>query len=334
MSESKPAPDDIERLFKALGSHISDTRYDALMETRTLTPEQIVELVEVAKRSKTRSLWHHRLKIAFGLTILIGVLFPFSLPSFPFPFPLFTILGPMIVFYALLSETGRSVVRWQEENLVRVLENSAASGCVEAVLWMLGTAQGTARARLLIVLQHRLPELRASDVREWTARQKEPLKLLLRSWHQYDELAYCILKAMPEIGGAWALESVELLAKLEQWQPEQISTIYIRHRMQELPWQGRRRADLKPTRREIEETIKPFRRIGEAAAECLPGLRAKAMDEEAAKVLLRAAGVESQTQELLRPAGDRGAVTDPATLLRPGMRTSHSPEESASNNRH
>ncbi|MCW3101150.1 MAG: hypothetical protein JWL77_6768, partial [Chthonomonadaceae bacterium] len=177
--------------------------------------------------------------------------------------------------------------------------------------------------RLLKLLLRLLPELQADDAREWNARQREPFLRVLRAWHKNTELAHAILKAMPEIGGAWALETVERLAKLEHWNPDRLRANYQKVRMQSLPWQEPLRDDREPTPGEIEAMLDAFRQIGTVAAECLLGLRAKIQEEAAVRTLLRAADVVTPTGELLRPAGDKRATTDTTHLLRPGAQ----PEE-------
>ena len=183
---------------------------------------------------------------------------------------------------------------------------------------MLGTADGPAHTRLLQVLKDRLPGVHADETREWTVRQKEPLLWLLRSWHEHTELACTILQAMPEIGGAWALETVERLAEFTQWAPDRLRAAYHKASLETSPWEERppyiQRPSPDPAER--EETLASFLRIGNAAAACLPVLREKVRSEEAARVLLRASSVGNSPGQLLRPAEDKSRQTDIANLPR------------------
>lgn len=93
--------------------------------------------------------------------------------------------------------------------------------------------------------------------------------------------------------------------------------------MKGLPWES----GWEPEQQEIEETVVAFRRIGDAAAECLPLLREKVRGEEAAQVLLRASAAGSSPEQLLRPARENGAQPDTTNLLRPGMQPATQSEE-------
>lgn len=343
MFPSRTKPTEMEILFKALGSKDPDKRYHALMEAQELTSQQLTQLVQASIRRERRSSWRKRTRVGIVSVMVAG-----GLLSFPVSFFLVGIL--VCVHIAMsdfahpladeqrLQEIDRDAYRngvlraannWHDENLLRVMERAPDSRCVEAVLWMLGTAQGTARARLLDVLMYRLPEVRTDETREWTARQKEPLLLLLRSWHGHTQLACAILKAMPEIGGAWALETVERLAELEQWETERVCAAYKKAYLETAPWEERHSYIVQPnpTPREIEETVGIFHHLGNVAAACLPLLREKVQGEEAAQVLLRASFAGSSPEQLLRPVGENGAQPDTTNLLRPGMQPAPQSEE-------
>ncbi len=123
----------------------------------------------------------------------------------------------------------------------------AERGSVGAVLLLLEKAEGEQCNRLLTLLLRLLPDLRADDAREWNARQRELFLRGLRAWHKNTELASVLLQAMPVIGGTWALESVERLAKLKHWNPQRLRANYTKVRRETLPWQGRLQDDLQPT---------------------------------------------------------------------------------------
>lgn len=219
--------------------------------------------------------------------------------------------------------------QWHEENLLRVMERAPDSRCIEAVLWLLGTAQGEARARLLAVLQQRLPEVVAEDVREWTALQKDPLRLLLRTWHGHPELTCVILRAMPEIGGTWALATVERLAEMKNWKPARLNSLYQRLRLESLSLYERYQEDQQTTQPEIDAMLAAFQQVGHEASECLPGLWAKIQQEADSKVLLRASASEKGQEQLLRPAGDNGAPCGTQNLLRPDIQTTTPADDTA-----
>ncbi|MCW3095597.1 MAG: hypothetical protein JWL77_1215 [Chthonomonadaceae bacterium] len=319
MVAGRTQPAEMNMLFNALGSKSSERRYRALLEAMELTPEQLTEMAEMATRRGKSSLWLGRTKKALGLLIVFGGVFtpansPFSFSSLA----LASLLALMVCFWAGELDSYRRPTRWHTENLIRLLEMRSERGSVGAVLLLLEKAEGEQCDRLLKLLLRLLPELQADDAREWTTRQREPFLRVLRAWHKNTELAYAILKAMPEIGGTWALEAIERLARLKYWNPDRLRSNYNKVNRESLPWQGRLQNDRQPTEAEVEAMLDAFRQIGIIAAECLLGLRAKIQGEEAAQVLLRATDVRTQIEELLRPAADNGVVIDTTNLLRPG----------------
>ena len=311
-------PTEMETLFEALDSRDGVRRYQALMDAQALTSGQLEELVRIAERGNKRSSSRCLAPFLIGAALIDGIF----LSSTAFDLSaVFVIFGLLVAIYLFISGPEWPRMHWYQENILRILENAPDGRGTASVLYMLGSAKVKRWDRLHKILLKQLPMIRAEDVREWTFRQKEPIKLVLRSWQQHEELAHCILKAMPEIGGVWALGSVERLAKLERWEPEHIRANYRKLRLQELPWQARNKDDMQPTQIEIDAVVAVFRRIGEAAAVCLPLLRERIRGEEAAKVLLRAAGAGNSPDELLRPAGNKGVGSDTANLLRPGAQS-------------
>lgn len=317
--EGQTKPTEINILFNALGSKSSEIRYRALLEAQELTPEQLTRMAEMATRRRSSSLRLNRTKKALGLFMVTGGLFvPANSPVAFFFLTVSSLLALIVCFHVGEWDNYRRPTFWHTENLIRLLEMHSERRSVGAVLLLLEKAEGEQCDRLLKLLLRLLPELRADDAREWTARHRNPFLRVLRSWHKNTELAHAILKAMPEIGGTWALEAVERLAKLKYWHPDRLRSNYTQVNRESLPWQGRLQDDMQPTEGEVEAMLDAFRQIGTVAAEYLPGLRAKIQGEEVAQLLLRAADVRTQPEELLRPAADNGVVIDPASLLRPG----------------
>ena len=251
--------------------------------------------------------------------LIIGGLFSPANSAYSYPvWGLFLLLGLIVCFWVGEMDSYRPPTPWHIENLARLLEMRPDKGAVGAVLSLLEKAEGEPCDRLLALLLRLLPELRADDAREWTAQQREPFLRVLRAWHKNTELAYAILRAMPEIGGTWALEAVERLAKLKRWNPERLRANYTKVRRDSLPWQGQLHNDLRPTQFDVDAMLDAFKQIGTLATDCLPGLRAKIKGEEAAQMLLRAALEGNYTSELLRATGERDVLPDTSNLLRPG----------------
>jgi hypothetical protein len=316
----RPDPSKLNMLFNALGSKSSEQRYRALLEAQELTSEQLTDMAKMATRRRGTSSHLKQLKLGLVLMIVFGDLFsPGNSPVAFSVWALFFLLVLIVCFVVGRLDLCRPPTHWHLENLIRLLEMRSEKSSVGAVLLLLEKAEGEHCDRLHMLLLRLLPELRADDAREWSARQREPLLRVLRSWHKNTDLAYAILRAMPEIGGAWALEAVERLAKLKQWNPNRLRFNYTKMHKETLPWQGRLQDDLQPTSFDIEAMLDAFKQIGTAATDSLLGMRAKMQGEEAAQMLLRAASEGNRASELLRAAADRGAVQNTAHLLRPGV---------------
>ncbi|MCW3055671.1 MAG: hypothetical protein JWN14_4841 [Chthonomonadales bacterium] len=321
-------PPGMNMLFNALGSKSSDRRYRALLEAQELTSEQLTEMVEMATRRGRSSSRLNQAKAGFVLMLLIGGLFSPANSAFSFPvWALSLLLGLSVCFWVGEMDPCRPPTRWHMENLIRLLEMRSEKGSAGAVLMLLEKAEGEPCDRLLALLLRLLPDLRADDAREWSAQQREPFLRVLRAWHKNTELAYAILRAMPEIGGTWALDAVEHLAKLKYWNPDRLRSNYTKVRRDSLPWQSRLQDDLQPTQFDIEAMLDAFKQIGTVAADCLPGLQEKIKEDAAAQMLLRPAEIRSHTEELLRPAVDKGAMSDSTNLLRPGRSPTMQAEE-------
>ncbi len=320
-------------LFYALGCDSSERRYQALLEALQLSSEQLIELVAMATRRGRISSRLNQWKVALVLLAAVWVVFPlfefpFSSSLLPFSFlalPSFFVL--VVCFWVGEMDFCRRPTRWHTENLIRLLEIRSEKAAIGAVLLLLEKAEGEHCDRLLALLLRLLPEVRADDAREWSVRQREPILRVLRAWHKNTELAYAILRAMPEIGGIWALEAVEHLAKLKYWNPKRLRANYTKVHRESLPWQGRLQDDLQPTQFDVDAMLDAFKQIGTVAADCLPGLQAKIREEAAVQTLLRASECRPSTEELLRPAADQGGVIDPSNLLRPGISTTIQTEE-------
>lgn len=318
----------MNRLFNALGSKSSERRYHALLEAMELTPKQLTEMVEMATRRRQSSKWLNRAKRALVLLMLAGGVFiPGNTAVDGSFYALFLFPVLIVCFWVGNTDPCRPPTHWHTENLTRLLEMRSEKSTVGAVLLLLEKADGEACDRLLALLLRLLPEVRADDAREWSARQREPILRVLRAWHKNTELAYAILRAMPEIGGIWALEAVEHLARLKYWNPKRLRANYTTVRRESLPWQGRLQDDLQPTQFDVDAMLDSFKQIGTIAADCLPGLQAKIREEAAAQTLLRAAEFHPQTEALLRPAAGRGDVIDLSNLLRPGISPTGQTEE-------
>jgi len=310
-------------LFYALGCESPERRYQALLEAQRLSSEQLTELAEMVTRRGRSSSRLNRWKFALVLLNAMWVVLPLvdvpvNLSLIPFPLILLSLSSLVVCFCMGEMDFCRRPTHLHRETLVRLLEMRSDKATVGAVLLLLVKAEGEHSDRLLALLLRLLPELRSDDAREWTARQREPFLRVLRAWHKNTELAYAILRAMPEIGGTWALEPVERVAKLKHWDPNRLRANYTKVRKDSLPWQGRLQDDLHPTQFDIEAMLDAFKQIGAVAADCLPGLRAKINEEAAAQTLLRASEFRLQKEELLRPAADQGTIIDPSDLLRPG----------------
>lgn len=319
MPVARNQPTEAEILFAALGSRDEERRYQALQKALALSEEPLRDLVAVAKRRDPQFLWRCWLIGGLAGGTVLGGLFVPSLPC------LVTGLLGGVCWAA--SEWRRPLRYEQDENLLRVLRGAPAGCCVEAVLWMLETPQGERCERLLAILKERLPDLQPEDAQEWTRKQKEVLLLILRAWHRHPDLACVLLQAMPKIGGKWALDTAERLARLKHWDPASLRTTYQKVRQDSLPWSEGVRNGRKPTEREVEEMLAVFGRIGEAATECLPGLWARIQDEADAHILLRPSAPTDTPTELLRPASDQGQEIASTNLLRAGNAPTRSPDE-------
>jgi len=317
-------------LFYALGCESPERRYQALLEAQQLSSEQLTELAEMVTRQGRSSSRLNQWKFALVLLNAMWVVIPLAevpFPLIPFPVILLSLSALAVCFWMGEMDFCRRPTHLHMETLIRLLEMRSDKATVGAVLFLLEKADGEHCDRLLVLLLRLLPELRADDTHEWSARQREPLLRVLRAWHKNTELAYALLKAMPEIGGIWALEAVEHLAKLKYWNPKRLRANYTKVRRESLPWQGRLQDDLQPTQFDVDAMLDAFKQIGTVAADCLPGLQAKIREEAAAQTLLRASECRPSTEELLRPAADQGGVIDPSNLLRPGISPTIQTEE-------
>ncbi|MCW3055672.1 MAG: hypothetical protein JWN14_4842 [Chthonomonadales bacterium] len=336
MSGGRIPKTELANLFETLSASDPERRSQAMATVRTLTSDQIVDLVRIALTRERRSCRNILTVCVSGAIALIALL---SECTLSLQISGFLTFAAFVGVYLRLADSEISRLYWrQDDNIFRILEHSAEGRSVEAVLMLLESAQFTRRDRLYRflffrfasirqllwrkhfprlhrILLQQLPLLRADDVREWTRQQKEQITYLLRVWYRHEDLAHGILRVLPEIGGAWALPTVELLAKLERWEPE-----YLGDNMLWTSDRFHRRIEdgiLGLDEVKIEEAVTNGCRIRVTAAECLPRLRERAENEEASRVLLRAADARPQKEELLRAAADHEAGIDTTSLLRP-----------------
>lgn len=347
MSRSKNGDVDLPKLCADMGSRDADQRYEALLEAQALPEEQLAQVVRGIAHPPLSAYfpWRRGVKGAWGVLVIGSLICLAFSDRWAVP----VAVGGLLPLYMILWDMFFLARNRQIDTLLRVLVNRSDSFCVEAALFLLGNTPSSFRDRLHTILLQRLPNLRVEDTLEWTDRQKEPIKSFLRFWYRNEALAYCVLQVLPEIGGAWALATVERLAKLKsgpiskrqretwafaqgvsarlQWEEERRDRsvwerFYSANRQYTAPalppemrWNetsGPQKADL-----DAEEGANAAcRRIGEAAAECLVLLRAKIQAEAAALLLLRAAALGNGPADLLHTITERTTPGETATLLR------------------
>lgn len=315
MRPSKTESNELKRLCTALGHRDPDIRHQARMEARDLSAERIEALIRFAIHRHKRALPQRLAALVAGLTLLTYLLSSCSEAQRAGILFLSTILALVVT---LVWESSSPSLHFQQESLLEVLETAPDKRCVDTVIWLLEESAGNRRSRLGEILMHRLPQLRADDVIEWTSRQKPAINRLLNAWYVDEDLACCILNTLPEIGGVWILGAFDGLSKLKSKPiPEAYKRFCVfRKNMDDLAGRNVDRA-MHWTVREYEAEIDAQRlRIGEAAEACLPRLQARIQEEEAASVLLRASALENTSEHLLRPAGGAASAFDTRDLLR------------------
>ena len=155
----------------------------------------------------------------------------------------------------------------QTEAAKRLAQNDdihAVGSLAEALEWPDNEIKHIAAGALARLL----PRLQVSDARLLNSSQRTNLYRMLKvsNARRYAELQVAILKAMEQVGDAAALPYVQNLAKSQAWTQRQ-------------------------------------RRVVEAANECLPYLEIRARQENHANTLLRPAGIDQSSADvLLRPA--------------------------------
>ncbi len=192
--------------------------------------------------------------------------------------------------FLLLLAVAVTPILWMMWRTVDIdLETMAESGNVNAIPTLIDAitlnASQKYRKRVTRALAALLPRLKASDANLLTSRHRYTLNIMLGSCFQPhlrgvdNDFTLAILKAYEQVGDAKAIPVVERIANHRPRNDNQ-------------------------------------RRIQEAAAECLPLLRANIGEVASTQTLLRASIHKTNTPDtLLRPA-TASSSTSPAELLR------------------
>lgn len=211
------------------------------------------------------------------------------------------ILGIVLVLFSV-TRSHKDVAR-----LLARFDDKRAVGPLAEALDMDNQSLRQEAERALIRL---LPQLQASDAGLLNDDQRACLYRALAG--RKTELTLAILKALEQIGDGKALPVVERLRDSAR------STISLRKALQPPVWNERPggwRAP--PLFGRLRAKAENAARILETAEACLPSLRERAAQEQAAQTLLRPATAPGSPAEiLLRPAQGVSA-TDPNLLLRP-----------------
>jgi hypothetical protein len=276
---------DYDLLKKNLSGREKASLEAAKAQLKRLTPAQLVTLVEL---DATRQKWRqHRRGIPLLLTyyvLFVYVFIPKSgiLKQFDMVAVIVSLLCAGAGFYHIYSNLG---VR---KAVAETIEQSEDTAFVPAALELLSrsgsirkyftrTQSRPAEASLRTALKRLMPRLRSGQLDTWTIQQRNALLVPLIEPTFDVELTLCVLKALEQVGGEWALPSVITLTKLKGKGPEA--------------------------------------RIKTAAEECLPTLQEIAEEERRAGTLLRPVLTQDdQASTLLRSAVGTTTVTEP--LLR------------------
>jgi hypothetical protein len=275
---------DYDLLIKNLSEKNKATVEAAKAQLKLLTPAQLVALVEsdVAKRNRRQKQGARLQLTAYGLLAY------FLIPKHGMLQQLNLVVA---ILYCLCMGVGMKLT-WPDlrvrKAVAETIEQSEDTAFVPAALELLSrsgnirkyftrTQSWPAEASLRIALRRLMPRLRPGQLDTWTIQQRNALLVPLIEPTFDIELTLCVLKALEQVGGEWAVPVVEKLTKLKGKGPEA--------------------------------------RIKTAAEECLPTLQEIAEEERRSGTLLRPVlTAEDQAAILLRPAVGTTAVAEP--LLR------------------
>jgi hypothetical protein len=272
-------------LIKSLNGKHPYRRKDARAQLKSLTPEQLVKLAEIDSDNQKRR--RSRLGPFFWLSYLLFLPFclipksvlPKQLEAVATVFScLFMGIGICYIwsFYGVRNAVAETIAHTEDTCFVPAALEALAR-CQSLRKYFTRTRSGPVEASLRAVLKRLMPRLRPGQLDAWTIQQRRALLVPLIEPAFDVELTLCVLKALEQVGGEWALSHVEKLTKLTGKGPEA--------------------------------------RIRFAAEECLPTLKEIADQERLSSTLLRPVlTAEDQAAVLLRPAVGTTAVTEP--LLR------------------
>ncbi len=282
MSEAEPDEYALVILLKALDSKQDEERADAIRRVQTLAPAALLTLsrMEVQHfRRYRRGDWRTAFLI---VAIVYTPIFLLACKLHARPGVYIFNLYMIVMLYIVLPNIRHLYSGFRpskaRQSIANALEDVDSIHFVPVALTLLQDKTADIMPAIYTLLKRLLPQLHVEDTQNWTPEQYQKLLALLADRKQEPELRLSILKALEQIGDARAIPVVEALTAFDRDTP-----ILVRR----------------------------------AAADCLPFLQERAVEQRQAQTLLRAAAGNTQGTDLLRGASGANTQTPEEQLLRP-----------------
>ncbi len=195
----------MQRLLDQLNSRDKNLRAEALREARTLTPEELLQLVVLADnvrhtRRKRSDLVYYTV---MGLYLLIGLMLPVPGDKW---------VGRFSLAGVMFSGTFKTwYVKKYSSAVINITTLLLETDDVRFAAPMLRLNHEHANESLRTALKNLLPQVRADHAAQWSKEDKAALLLPLKNPEQNCELTLTCLNALQQIGDSSAIPAVRRL---------------------------------------------------------------------------------------------------------------------------